>query len=83
MEYKSPEDELNMDVYFKGLAYACLYKAAGRYVDEIAAEEITITFVRDRKPVKLLRQLAQKNDVLNRLHRGYITSENLGSRYRS
>ena len=61
MEYKSPEDELNIDVYFKGLAYACLYKAAGRYVDEIAAEEITITFVRDRKPVKLLRQLAQKN----------------------
>ena len=60
MEYKSPEGELNIDVYFKGLGYACLYKAAGRYVDEITAEEITITFVRDRKPVKLLQQLAQK-----------------------
>ncbi|WP_029201334.1 hypothetical protein [Oribacterium sp. NK2B42] len=26
-EYKSPEDELGIDVYFKTLAYACLYKA--------------------------------------------------------
>lgn len=70
MEYKSPEDELNIDVYFKGLAYACLYKAAGRYVDEIAAEEITITFVRERKPVRLLQQLSQKNRCVEQVTPG-------------
>ncbi len=26
IEYKSPDDELNIDTFFKVIAYACLYK---------------------------------------------------------
>ena len=55
MEYKSPEDEMNIDTYFKTLAYACLYKAGGITVDAIRYEEITISLVRAAKPVKLLK----------------------------
>ena len=56
-EYKSPMDELNIDTFYKAVAYACLYKVLPNHVDEIPAEEITITLIRDRKPVKLLGKL--------------------------
>ena len=57
-EYKSPKDELNIDTFYKAVAYACLYKVLPNHVDEIPAEEITITLIRDRKPVKLLQKLS-------------------------
>ena len=50
-------DELNIDTFYKAVAYACLYKVLPNHVDEIPAEEITITLIRDRKPVKLLGEL--------------------------
>ena len=56
-EYKSPMDELNIDTFYKAIAYACLYKVLPNHVNEIPAEEITITLIRDRKPVKLMREL--------------------------
>ena len=56
-EYKSPMDELNIDTFYKAVAYACLYKVLPNHVDEIPAEEITITLIRDRKPMKLLGEL--------------------------
>ena len=56
-EYKSPKDELNIDTFYKAVAYACLYKVLPNHVNEIPAEEITITLFRDRKPVKLLGEL--------------------------
>lgn len=55
MEYKSPGDEMNIDTYFKTLAYACLYKAGGMTVDAIRRDEITISLVRAVKPVKLFK----------------------------
>lgn len=57
-EYKSPKDELNIDTFYKAVAYACLYKVLPNHVDEIQAEEITITLIRDRKPAKLLQKLS-------------------------
>ena len=56
-EYKSPKDELNIDTFYKAVAYACLYKVLPNHVNEIPAEEITITLIRDRKPVKLMQEL--------------------------
>ena len=46
-EYKSPEDELGIDAYFKTLAYTCLYKASADKEDEIKASDITISLVRE------------------------------------
>ena len=56
-EYKSPMDELNIDTFYKAVAYACLYKVLPNHVNEIPADEITITLIRDRKPVKLMQEL--------------------------
>ena len=53
MEYKSPEDHLDIDAFYKVLAYACLYKSYGKTVDSIKADDITISIVREAKPVVL------------------------------
>ena len=61
LEYKSPDDAMNVDTYYKTLAYAYLYKASGERVDVIQADDISISLVRERKPRELLRYL-EKND---------------------
>lgn len=53
VEYKSPEDHLDIDTFYKTLAYACLYKSYGKTVDAIKAENITISIIRQIKPVAL------------------------------
>lgn len=59
IEYKSPDDELNIDVIWKTIGYAGIYKSLGNTVNEIKAEELTITRFRVRKPVALFKLLDQ------------------------
>ncbi len=55
LEYKSPEDHLNIDSFYKAIASACLYKSYGEHVDSRSADDITISIVRDVKPVRLFQ----------------------------
>lgn len=57
VEYKSPTDSLNVDDFFKVYGYACFYKADTRKVNEIEADEVTITFVCRRYPRELCNYL--------------------------
>ncbi len=57
IEYKSPEDYLSIDAFYKVLGYACFYKADVQYVDTIKVEEITISYVSKKYPRKLIRHL--------------------------
>jgi len=57
LEYKSPEDHLDIDTFYKAVAYACLYKSYGSTVDERKADEITISIIREEKPEGLFRYL--------------------------
>ena len=78
IEYKSPDDHLDIDVFYKTIAYACLYKALPKHVDEISAEELTITIVRDTCPVKLLRKLEKSGFKVEKKQAGiYYISRNL------
>ena len=61
MEYKSPQDDLNLDTYVKVIGYACMYKASEVHVGDIELDDITITLVREGKPRELLKWFA-KND---------------------
>ena len=61
-EYKNPKDGLNIDTFFKVVAYASLYKANASEVNGIRVEEITISFVRESKPKKLF-SILKKNGV--------------------
>lgn len=59
MEYKSPGDSLDIDVFYKAQAYAALYKSYGATVDGISAEDVTVTLLRESKPAGLLRYLKE------------------------
>jgi len=60
MEYKSPGDDLNIDDLYKVLGYACIYKSETGGLDEIPDTDITISLVRENKPIKLLNDLTKK-----------------------
>jgi hypothetical protein len=57
VEYKSPDDGLTIDDYYKAQGYACIYKSLGRHVDEIPADELTVTMIRDTYPKELMTKL--------------------------
>lgn len=59
VEYKSPTDSLSVDDFFKVYGYACFYKSDTRKVNEIKADEVTITFVCLRYPRELCNYLEQ------------------------
>ena len=54
VEYKSPEDYLSIDDFYKVYGYACFYKSDTKHVDEIKSNEITISFACEKRPEKLL-----------------------------
>ncbi len=61
LEYKSPEDHLNIDSFFKTMAYACLYKSYADTVDGIHTDDITISIVREAKPQGIFRYFQEDN----------------------
>ena len=66
LEYRSPEDRMDIDSFYKAGAYASLYKAYGETVDERKAEDITVSLVREAKPDGLFRYFRQhKVEVSN------------------
>lgn len=69
-EYKSPDDSLNIDVFYKGIAYACLYKSYGKTINEIKAEDVTITFVRESKPERMFQELRKSGYVISEAGNG-------------
>ena len=50
LEYKSPDDGITIDDYFKTVGYAYLYKGLGKAVNEIPGDELTVSMVRDVHP---------------------------------
>ena len=77
IEYKSPEDKLNYNVFLKGIAYVYLYKTKEEHIDDIPLDEITLTFIRERKPVKLFKKLRKDKFTIEEMAKGiyYIIKE--------
>lgn len=78
IEYKSPDDYLSVDDFFKVLGYACFYKADTGKIDEIKAEDLTISYVCSRYPRKLIRYCKERlNLTVQRQEKGiyYIFGE--------
>lgn len=63
MEYKSPDDYLSVDDFYKVYGYCCFYKADTEKTDAISIEELTISLVCAGIPRKLWKHL--------RIQRGY------------
>lgn len=75
VEYKSPEDGLTIDDYFKTIGYACLYKGLGDTVNQIPADQLTITLVRDSYPTKMINELQKMGLWITQAYPGilYVT----------
>ena len=70
MEYKSPEDSLDIDDFYKAGAYASLYKSYGKTTDAVRADDVTISLVREVKPEGLFRYFKEHNYPISNPYRG-------------
>ncbi|MCM1040075.1 MAG: hypothetical protein NC434_12205 [Ruminococcus sp.] len=70
IEYKSPEDSLDIDDFYKTGAYASLYKAYGETVDFIKADDITVSIIREAKPEKLFKYFQEHEYVVTNPYKG-------------
>ena len=61
---------MNIDTFYKVNAYACLYKASSRRVNEIKSDNVTITLIRESKPEKLLRELEKEGFIIRNPYKG-------------
>lgn len=63
IEYKSPDDYISIDDFYKVYGYACLYQSNTEKVHEISMEDITITFVCSHYPRKMMKILKQERNI--------------------
>lgn len=70
IEYKNPNDALNIDVIWKVIGYAGIYKSLGTTVDAIKADDLTVSIVRCSKPYKLFKQLSKEGKTITKEHSG-------------
>lgn len=70
VEYKSPNDSFNLDVFYKGMGYACILKAENTRLENIDAKDITLTFIRHTCPKKLMKNLAAEGYQIEEIKKG-------------
>jgi hypothetical protein len=70
IEYKSPSDGLTVDDFFKTTGYACLYKGLGRTVDEIPADGVTVTIIREGNPLEMFKALKTLGGMIEEKYHG-------------
>lgn len=77
IEFKSPEQHLDVDVFYKTECYAGLNKSYGTAVDERKAADITVSIVRETKPEGLFRYFREHGVPVRNPHPGiyYILGE--------
>lgn len=63
VEYKSPKDYLGINDFYKVYAYACHYVSLSSKMNDISAEELTITFVSFGYPNKLIKYLEKTREL--------------------
>ena len=78
IEYKSPEDALTIDDFYKTIGYACLYKGYGEYVDAVPINELTISIFRETRPEKMFLTLQRYGHKIEERYPGiYYVTEHL------
>ena len=78
IEYKSPEDALTIDDFYKTVGYACLYKGYGEYVDAVPINELTISIFREARPEKMFLTLQKYGHKIEEKYPGiYYVTEHL------
>ncbi len=75
IEYKSPEDNMTIDDFYKTIGYACLYKGYGNTVNEIPENELSVSLFREVYPEKLFLTLYEQGHKIKERYPGiyYVT----------
>lgn len=63
IEYKSPEDSLSVNDFYKVYGYTCFYQSNTDHVKEIDPEDMTITFAGSRYPREMFRHLQEVRNI--------------------
>lgn len=63
-EYKSPEDGLSIDDFYKIQGYGLIYKGFDKKVNELPVDNITLTLVRHSYPRDMLHVLKQSRFII-------------------
>ena len=63
IEYKGPDDSFNIDDFYKVYGYACIYKTAVSRVNEIKAQDITLTFVVRHFPREMVKEIQSTRNL--------------------
>ena len=77
IEYKSPDDSLTIDDFYKAAAYACLYKSLGQTVDQYPGTDITVSLFREAYPRELFSALRSSGRSIEEKYPGiyYVTGD--------
>lgn len=76
LEYKSPNDALTIDDFYKVIGYACLYKGYGDSVNKIKASELTVSIFRETCPRELFLTLEQEGYEIEEKYSGIYYVKN-------
>ncbi|MGL5435915.1 MAG: 3-isopropylmalate dehydrogenase [Lachnospiraceae bacterium] len=71
IEYKSPGDYIIINDFYRVIAYACVYQSNTERIMEVRPEEITLTFVSNHFPKKLIHHLKER-------YSGVVSNQALG-----
>ncbi len=63
IEYKSPEDYLSVNDFYRAYGYICFYQSNTDHVKEINPEDMTITFASNRYPREMFRHLKRVRNI--------------------
>ena len=76
IEYKSARDSLSIDDVAKTQGYAHLYKAYGECVNAVKFDEVSVTLIRESKPVGLFGYFEENSYTVSNPYKGiyYIKS---------
>ena len=78
IEYKSPEDALTIDDFYKTVGYACLYKGYGERVDAVPINELTVSIFRAKRQEKMFLTLQKYGHKIKEKYSGiYYVTERL------
>ena len=69
-EYKSPEDGLSIDDFYKAQGYSLIYKGFDRKVNELPISDLTLTLVRHSYPRELIKELKAEGFEVAEIHNG-------------
>ena len=74
-EYKSPDDGLSIDDFYKVQGYGLIYKGFDRKVNELPVRDITITLVRHSYPREMIKALRSEGFVITQPYPGIYRFE--------